>query len=54
MEVARRKDGFEYIVKKALPLDLGDTGTEFKTGCFVIDVAFPGGNSVNVSGSLVF
>lgn len=49
MEVARQSDAFECVVKKPVPLRVGDIGTDFKSGCCVVDIQFPGANTVDVS-----
>ncbi len=35
-------------VKKAISLRVGNPSVEFKSGCSVIDVVFPGGQSAEV------
>ena len=41
----------ECLVKKVVSLRVGELTAEFKSGCSVVDVLFPGNNTVEVNKS---
>lgn len=43
-----KESPLDCIVRKPVFLRVGDLTSEFKSGCAVIDVLFPGNDTVNV------